>query len=57
MSAADNPKRNDSDRTIDVLIDGVPQTLPYRRAVGLLSLGRAVLAEDKPKKRAAKKAA
>lgn len=58
MSAADDAKRSESSRTINVILaDGTPATLPYRQAVGLLSLGRATrAATDAPKKRAAKKA-
>lgn len=54
MSAADDPKRTDQTRPIKVTIvaTGETKTLPYRQAVGLLSLGRAVLA--KPAKKAAK---
>lgn len=57
MSAADDPKRTDQTRPIKVTIvaSGETKTLPYRQAVGLLSLGRAVLA--KPTKPKARKAA
>lgn len=52
MSAADDPKRSDNTDTIRVRIVASGQTvrLPYRKAVGLLSLGRAerVGADPKP---------
>ena len=58
MSAADDPKRTDQTRPIKVTIvaTGETKTLPYRQAVGLLSLGRAELAKSAPKKPKATKA-
>lgn len=52
MSAADNPKRADGRDPIKVTIlaTGETKTLPYRQAVGLLSLQRAVLAKPAKKK-------
>lgn len=57
MSAADDPKRTDQTRPIKVTIvaTGETKTLPYRQAVGLLSLGRAELAKKTTKKASARK--
>lgn len=56
MSAADNPKRGEGRAPLKVTIvsTGETKTLPYREAVGLLSLQRAVLAKPKAAKKAAK---
>lgn len=51
MSAADDPKRTDSDRTLKVVMtDGTKVTLPYRKAVSLLSRGLATDAPVRAKK-------
>lgn len=54
MSAADNPKRSDgrAPMKVTILATGETKTLPYREAVGLLSLQRAVLAKPAKKKAA-----
>lgn len=54
MSAADDPKRRDTDETLTVVLHstGETVTLNRRKALGLLSLQRASLA--KPKKAAKK---
>lgn len=49
MSAADDPKRNDSSVMRKVrMLDGETRTVTYRQAVGLVSIGRAEWA-DLPK--------
>lgn len=56
MSAADDPKRNDSNESRRIrLSDGSEVTVSYRKAVGLVSLGRAEFLEDEKPKKAAKK--